>query len=152
MVKKNPKTYSSQSLLKETMKKNTKTSLFNGCLRLTWVTASCQAIMEFKVVRFHDKIPQGVLSYINLIDIALKQCKDQESRTVHPLYDLPVITLPEKKWNSFYKLGCPTGSPVNKCQLPTSHTLENYSVRDNLNVGREKKEASFFDHLNCCSE
>ena len=71
MVKKTPKR-THRSLLKETMKKNTNTSLFNGCLRLTWVSASCQAIIEFKVVRFHDINPRRVLSYINLMDIALK--------------------------------------------------------------------------------
>ena len=42
----------------------------------------------------------GVLSYINLIDIALKQCQDQESQTVHPHHDFPHIPPPpplEKK-------------------------------------------------------
>ena len=75
MVKKTPKR-AHRSLLKETMKKNTNTSLLNGCLRLTWVSASCQAIIEFKVVLFQDINPRGVLSYIKLIDIAPKWCKD----------------------------------------------------------------------------
>ena len=77
MVKKKPNRYSSQNLLKETMKKRStlasNTSSFNGCLRLTWVSTSCQAIIELKVVRYQDINPGGgkVRSYINLPDIAL---------------------------------------------------------------------------------
>ena len=74
-------------------------SSFNGCLRLKSVSNSCQTIIESNVVRFHDlNSPRGVLSYITRTDIALKQCKDQESRTVYPHYDFPEIRpLPRQK-------------------------------------------------------
>ena len=112
-VKKNPKRYSSQHLLKETMKKCSmlvsNTSLFNGCLPLICFIVTTLIIDS---VYFDDIKPGGggvqVLSCINLIDISLKSCQDQESWTTQPHYDFPQIPpLPAKKMNVFYKLGWP---------------------------------------------
>ena len=49
------------------------TSSFNGYLRLT-----CFIVPKLIIdsVHFDDINPQGVLSNINLLDIALKQCQD----------------------------------------------------------------------------
>ena len=64
-----------------------------------------------QAVRF---IPGEELSYINLIDIALKQCIDYMRRTVHPHYDFPenTPTPREKKWNPFLKLGSPQAAQL----------------------------------------
>ena len=115
IVKTNHKRYSSQHLLKETMKKRStlasNTSSSNDCLCLTCIIIT-KLINDSVCV--DDIIPPGrgswVLSYINL-DITLNQCKDYESRTsrhkAHPPLQLPRNTPEKKKGTHFVNWAVP---------------------------------------------